>query len=282
MSKKNPPAKPLTKGEKKAQAQAQAREDAKRAENARKSARMGNAFLFAFLALLALFCLYTLVASLFFPAKSVPELRDNLILLSMVSVPYLIIVLAWGIWRLTRSRRAKLDSRTRGWAGLLFGAVILGALLLFGVQFARGRTEASQLPAYRAVTAALAEDGQAPEPLEEVLGFRTLLEYSQQNVLDCNGAAVRLNYHVGRFAAGRFRAQTARDYGALTAHSETRNGVELTWWSPAPGAESPKAALLASRGDAVLILEFLSGDEEHINALLTLAQAGAAEALAGD
>ena len=83
----------------------------KRRENAQKNRRMGNAFLYAVLSLVGVFCLYTLFRLLFFRTASVSELRDDLLFVSLVSVPYLLAAAAVLIRVLNRKRRESWSDR---------------------------------------------------------------------------------------------------------------------------------------------------------------------------
>lgn len=274
MSKKNGAQKPLTKAQKRAQAAAQAREDAERAENARKSSQMSRGFLFVVLGILAVFCGYTLLRTLWFPAKSLSVLREDLLLVSVVSIPYLIGTLAWLLRRLTAKRRAELSDRGRRAHTILYVVVLTAAFLMCSTQLFRGRGDASQLPAYRAAVSALEACGQAPENLDESgpLGFRTLLEYSHQSRLRWGETQVTLNYHEGALVAGKLQTQLERDYGAQSVTRAQREGVSLALWPPVEGAEAPKAAILARRGGTVTILE-LSGPAPELDRIFqTLAE----------
>lgn len=258
----------------KRQAEAKAAEEqAKRAENARKSRQMGNVFLYAFLALIAVFCLYTLIRTLFFSSASIPELRTNFLFVSLVAIPYLIGTAAVLIRRLNKKRRADYSERSRKLSGLAFFLVLLAAFALFGYQMLAGRSDASARAPYPQTLAALEGTGLEVTQPEEILGFRSLLEYSQQAELGCGKSSLRLNYHEGSgFIAGKFVEQARLDYAVLAAQEKTAEGASMLRWDPAAGSEKPQAALCLRRNDTVLICE-LAGPEEELKAILDALEA---------
>ena len=239
----------------------------KRRENAKKNRRMGNAFLYAVLSLVGVFCLYTLFRLLFFRTASVSELRDDLLFVSLVSVPYLLAAAAVLIRVLNRKRRESWSDRGKRLAALAFGLVLLAALLLFGWQLLEGKRPAADEPAYAGTVSAL-KAGSLPltEP-EAPFGVRSLLEYSLQADLRCGETSLRLNYHAdgSGLIVKRFRQQLAQDYADCPlSHTED---AEL--WGPAGSDGSARAALAFVRSDSIRILE-LSGPREELELLLSL------------
>ena len=244
----------------------------KRRNNREKSRNLGNAFLFAVLALIGLFSLYTLIRLLFFRASSVSELRDDLLFVSLVSIPYLLGMGAVLVRRLNRKRREGWSDRGRRLSGFVFALVLLAAFVLFGWQFLKGRTDASARPAYTQTVAALERSGLSVTLPEEPYGVNTLLEYSLQTDLRCGETAVRLNCHADSlgWTAKGFRKQLARDYASCTRTE--RGGAEL--WGPEETNGTARAAVAIRSEREIRIVE-LSGPLSELETLLPLLAASA-------
>ena len=258
----------MTAAEKK-QAEAEAKREAERIENARKSRMMGNVFLYAFLAIIAVFCLYTLIKTLFFPAASISEMRTNYLFISLVAIPYLIATAAVVVRKLRKKQRTEASSNIRRAENLVFLVVLLTAALMFGLQMLTGRQDSSGHPAYTAVCEALESTGQEVRQAEEVPGFRSMLEtLSLQTELHCGQTGVVFHYHnCGAGIAGRFRSQTARDYAAGQPVTEEGESFSSSVWPLLPDRELARTAVCVQRGGTILILE-LHGPEAEVEALL--------------
>lgn len=245
-------------------------EQEKRAENARKSRQMGNVFLYAILSLVAVFCLYTLIRTLFFSADSVTELRSNLLFISLVAIPYLIGTVAVVTRKLNKKRRADYSDRGRRLSGLFFVLIMMIACVMFGFQMLRGRTEAAKDPAYTRTLEALESSGMTVSKPEEVYGFNSLLEHSLETDLTCGQTKVLLNYHTEAtsWVAKRFYAQTARDYADCPMR-ETQEGLShpVFVWGPVEADGSARAAVVALVGSQIRVLE-LTGPAEELEILI--------------
>ena len=258
---------------KKARAQA-AEEQAqleKRMENREKSRRMGSAFLYGVVTLIVLFCLYTLLRTLFVRrASSLETLRGELLFVSLAAIPMALGLGAVLVHRLLKNRREKFSDRGRRLSNLLFLLVLIGAFVLFGVQLRGSRADGSAHPAYTQTLRALEQSGLETEAPDSVDRIRTLLEDSVQADLTCGGTAVRVNYHAGRLPglADRFLDQTAWDYEDFP-RTETGGA---TLWGPKEGSNTARAALCLQNGNAVTIWE-LNGPAEEVETLLPLLSA---------
>ena len=238
----------------------------KRSENRLKSRRLGNAFLYAVLAFVGLFCVYTLVR-LLFRTGSVSELRDDLLFVSLVSIPYLLGMGAVLIRVLNRKRRENWSERARRMSGFIFVLVLMAAFFLFGWQFLRSKTDAAALPAYTRTVETLRQSGLPVTEPEEPYGVNTLLEYSLQTDLRCGSTSLRLNYHADSFGriARRFLDQTAQDYADCPVSE--RGAARI--WGPAGTNGTARAAVVLLSGSEVRVFE-LSGPEDELALLLPL------------
>lgn len=246
------------------------KEQEKRAENAQKNTRMGNTFLVTLLAIIGVFCLYTLIRILFFSAPSLSELRSDLLFISVITIPYLLLASAFLIRKMMQKRRAEYSDRRRKLSGLLFVLVIVGAIALFGVQLYAGRKNAAELPAYTESLAALESTGQTVIQPEEVLGFRSLLEYALQTDFICGRTAVRLHYHAdsAEWIAKRFETQAARDYEAFPkTEIEVDRSHTVSVWGPAEADGTIRAAVAARVGGEIRIVE-LSGPRDEVERII--------------
>ena len=271
--------------------QPQARTSERDLERAQKSRRMGYAFLYALLTIVGLFCVYTLISTLFFPAKSVTDLRGNYLFISIIAIPYLLLGVAILVRKLRKKKREDASTQVRRAENLLFVVAIIGAFVMLGTQMLTGRTDVSKHKACTSVIKALQADGRTVAPEEEetaeaqaegeekepeVIGFHSMLEtMSIEQVLVCGKTRITLNYHEGDGIAGRFYRQAARDYAGQSSESSAENGVEMTVW---PAGGGSRAALAAKKDSAVWILE-LEGPAEELTALLPLLQKAAPSAL---
>lgn len=273
--KKNSPAR-TGGGKQSRKAAAQAREeDQRRAENARKNALLGSVFLYAFLALIAIFCVYTLIRTLFFPAPSVAELRDNWLFVSLVAIPYLIGAVAVTVRKLTKKRREDRSPQARRAGSLIYVLILLAAFGLFGVQMLTGRVDASRVTYYTGTVAAMEQDGRTVTGPEEIVAFKSLIEYSFQTELKCGETTVKMNFHSGSsLVAKQFQDQVHRDYAAFSAEEKDLGKAGLSLWAPVAGSEKPKAALAVRNGNRILIYE-LSGPEAELEALIPALEAAA-------
>ena len=253
---------------KKAQARA-AEEQAKldqRIESREKSRRMSSAFLYGVLALISVFCLYTLLQTLLTShAASLEKLRGDLLFVSLAAIPMLLFCGAVLIHRLLKKRRDRFSDRGRRLSNLLFVLVLLAAFVLFGVQLRSGQSDGSAHPAYTRTLSALDRSGLEVTAPSSVDRIRTLLEDSVQADLRCGQTAVRLNYHTDSLGwiAGRFQSQAAWDYADYPL-TQT-DGASL--WGPKEAAGSARAALCLREGNGVTIWE-LTGPAEEISAIL--------------
>ena len=263
----------------KKQAQALAREEARREENARKSRQMGFVFLYAFLAVIAVFCLYTLIRTLFFPAASVTGLRSDYLFVSLFSIPYLILAAAILFRRLRSKARAEAPAGVRMAENLLFPIAVIAAFLLFGGQLTRGSMDVTRHRACTTFASALEESGLSVTETEKATGFHTLLETASigGKVL-CGSSTVILNYHEGgSLVRGGFLRQVRSDYADFREARMEVNGVTIHTWPENPDDPGTICAVCAVTDRAVLILE-LVGPAEQTEVLLPLLQTAAAEA----
>ena len=261
------PQKLTAKQKKQAEAQAQAEQE-KRQENARKNAQLGNAFLFTFMAIVAIFCAYKLIQTLFFRSATVSDLRDDLLFLSLISIPYLILCAAFLVRKLRRKQRAEASAKVRLASGLIYFLVLVGAVALCLVQLFSGRVDASGTEDYQRLVAASQEAGLPVTQPQEVAAFKSLLEYSMETELVCGETKVLVNLHSGSgLVASLFDAQVRQDYSAFSAEGREEGGAAVTVWAPAAGSESPRAALCVRQGSRIVIVE-LAGPEAELNALL--------------
>lgn len=266
-NKHTPPQKLNARQKKQAEAEAQAREE-KRRENSAKSARLGNAYLLTFLSILALYSLYMVVRAFLLPAKSVSTLRADLLFVSLLGIPYLIMAAAFLVRKLRRKQRQDASSRVRVASGLIYFLVLLLAAGLCAAQLFGGRVDASKTADYSRLTAVSEQTGLALTEPESVPAFKSLLEYSQETSLTYGQTTVLLNLHNGSgFLADRFEAQARRDYAAFSAQEKRVGEAAVTLWPPAAGSESPRSALCVRQGSRIVILE-LTGPEDQIAALL--------------
>ena len=267
----------------KAQTRIRTAEDEKRAENARKSRRMGSVFLYAFLSVVGVFCLYTLISLLLFPASSVPALRSNYLFVSLVSVPYLIGAGAVILHIFAKKRLEQAAAGSRRAESLAFFVVLFSALLMFGMQFARGKTDLSSSRVCTAVGSALERSGSEVQELDEAYGYRTVLEtMSLERRYLCGDTSLVMNCHTGGGSLiERFRKQARRDYSDFQELDWEQDGLEFSLWPEDPEDPGTIAALCVKSDRTVLILE-LVGPGEQVKALLPLLQEAAAEALAGN
>lgn len=240
----------------------------KRIENREKSRRMSSAFLYCVLALIAVFCLYTLLRTLLAPhAASLEKLRGDLLFVSLASIPLLLFCGAVLIRRLLKKRREQFSDRGRRVSDLLFVLVLLAAFVLFGVQLRGSQTDGSAHPAYRQTVGALEQSGLEVTAPDSVDRIRTLLEDSVQAELRCGQSSVGLNYHADSLGwiAGRFLDQAAWDYQAYPL-TETGGGKV---WGPLEANGAARAALCLRQGSSVTIWE-LSGPAEELERLIPL------------
>ncbi len=259
--------KKLSKKEREAAARREQEEQQRRAENAQKSARMGSAFLYGFLALITVFFLYLLIRTLFFPSASVTELRSNLLFLSLAGIPYLVAAAAVVIRRLNRKRRIEYSDRGRRLATALYLIVLLGCFAVFGIQMGSGRQDGADSPVYTAVREALGQSGLTVTEPEEVPAFRSMLEYSLETELGCGQSKLLLNYHsagTGMIPA-RFLVQAAHDYRDCPLTEE--DGLRI--WGPKETDGSARAALALRQGRQVWVLE-LQGPRAELEQLIPL------------
>lgn len=249
-----------------AEEKALAREAEKAAENARKTSKLGRAYLYTLLALVAVFSLYVVVKTLLFPAASLAELRDNYLFLSLVALPYLLLTAAVVIRKLRAKKRAQAsDQLRRGELGL-FLVVVLSCLLLFTTQIFTGRRDASGTAPYKTIVTSLREAGVSVKEPEEVPGFQSLLEYSLMSTLDCDGTALTLHYHSDSLGfARRFFNQTALDYKDLPVTEQ--GGIRI--WGPSETEDSTRAALAVCREGQSLVLE-LKGPMAELEKLVPI------------
>ena len=245
-------------------------------ENARKTRRLSNAFLYAVMTILALLCLYVLISTCFFPSASVSALRSDLLFVSLISIPYLIAAGAFLVRKLRAKRRAEASSKVRSLSTAIFILIMLGAILLCTTQLFGGQVDASGLTAWTQVVEAARETGLEVREPDEVLGFRALLEYSQETELTVGETKVLVNYHTG-LTAGLLERQVRADYAAFSLReTEGDLGAVVTVWDPAPGSEKPRAAFCSRKGSQILIVE-LSGPEEELRLLLPALEAAASD-----
>lgn len=240
-----------------------------------KSRRMSSAFLLGVLALIGLFCLYTLLRTLLVRrAASLEDLRADLLFVSVAAIPFLLGLGAALAHRLLRKRREQYSDRGRRLSNLFFILVLLAAFVLFGVQLRGARADASTHPAYTATLAALKQSGQSVTAPESVEMSRTLLENSLSVNLICGNTVVRVNDHADRFpgVAARFLDQAAADYADFPRTEEPARG--LTVWGPAGSGGSARAAVALRSGAEIRIVELL-GPRAELDALLPLLTASA-------
>lgn len=227
----------------------------RRARNTEKNRHMSSAFLFAVLSLIGLFCLYTLLHTLFFPASSVSELRDQFLFVSLVAIPYLLAAVAVVVHRLLKTRRESWSARGRRLSSLLYLAVLVTAFVLFGWQFLQGKRDASAISAYTQTVSALEQSGQTVTGPEQVEGMQTLLEYAFQADMTCGSTEVRLHSHTDRsgWVTARFQAQASRDYADFP-HTQTE---QATVWGPVETEGAARAAVAYSVGDEIRVIELV-------------------------
>lgn len=240
----------------------------KRLANREKSRRMGTTFLLGFLALVGLFCLYTLIRTLCFRrAASLEELRANLLFVSAVSIPYLLGFGAYLLHRLLKNRRENWSERSKRLGTFLVVLAVAVAFVLFGIQFRNSRRDASAHPAYTETLDALKQSGLAVREPESVNGVKTLLEEAVFTELRCGDTRLRLNWHAGSsgWIAGRFWDQAAWDY----EKHPLREAGELRIWEPLEPDGSARAALALRRDGAIRVIE-LSGPKSDLETLLPL------------
>lgn len=246
------------------QAQAEARENQRRVENARKSRQMGMVFLYAVLSLVALFCLYLTLRTLFFPAASAEELEGNYLFVSILALPYLAGTAAV-ILRALQKRRAEARNQADSQrSGAVFLAVLLLCVLVLTGQLFGGRSDAGGQPLFRNVAEALEDSGLDFTPPEEVPGFRTLLLWdAAQARFACGGTQVLLDRcSTGFGIPGRLAGQAALDLSALTPEPTDWG----TRWASGPAGTSAKGGLCLRSGSTVVILE-LTGPLEELETL---------------
>ena len=246
----------------------------KRQANREKSRRMSTAFLLGVLTLIAAYCLYALVRTLFFRrASSLEDLRASLLFVSTAAIPCLLGFGAYLIHRLLKKRREGGSDRAKRLGSFLLILVCAAAFILFGVQLRGGRRDASAQPPYADTAAALKRSGLAVREPESVESVRTLLEEAICTELRCGETTLRLNYHAdgsGRIPR-RFLDQAARDYARFP---QTEPAAGVTLWGPAESDGTARAALAELRDGKILILE-LSGPKAELEALIPLLTAGA-------
>ena len=243
---------------------AEEQEQLRRGENARKSYQMGMIFLYAFLSLVALFCLYLTVRTLFFPAASLEELQSNYLFLSIVALPYLVGTAAV-ILRGVRNHRAEDPGRPRGRGSMgLFLAVLLVCVLALTGQLFGGRSDASAQPIFQNAAAALESSGLDFTAPEEVPAFRTLLVWdAAQGRYTCGQTRILLDRcDTGFGIPARLARQTALDLKDLTPESTAWG----TRWLPAPVGDAARAGLCLQNGSRVLALE-LTGPQAELEVL---------------
>ena len=245
------------------EAQARAREEQRR-EDREKSRRMGSVFLASFLALIALFCLYTLIHTLFFPAASLSELRSDLLFVSLVALPYLIAAGAVLIHRLNQKRRSAYSERGRRLSGALYLLVLLGCFALFGVQLLTGPRDASQAGVCTQTVQALEESGLPVTKPETIPAFRSLLEWSLETELDCGRSLVLLHAHTegSGLIPAAFLKQAERDYGE---YRDAGSGCRI--WEPRDTGGTFRAAVALSGTGSVTVWE-LQGPREELERLI--------------
>ena len=251
------------------QAEAQREEQRRKdAENAQKTARLSNAFLYTIMTVVGIFCLYVVIHTLLFRAKSISTLRSDLLFVSLVAIPYLILAVAFLIRKLRAKKRAEASKKVRLFGTLLYVAVMAGAVLLCTSQLFTGRVDASGVAAYTDTVAAAEGTGLSVRQPEEVFGFKALLEYSLEAELTVGETRLKLNYHTGGLAADLFKAQVWEDYSAFSAtQTEGSLGAGVTIWDPVAGSEKPQAALCIRKGSKILIYE-LTGPEDELALLI--------------
>ena len=251
----------------KAAAEKERQAQERRAEAARKNARMGNFFLYAVLSVVTVFCLYLLIRTLFFPASSLAELRSNLLFLSVAGLPFLLAAAAVILHKANRKNRSGYSARGQRAANLLYGAALLAALCLFGFQLLSGRTDGRSSAAYTATLEALERSGLPVTEPEQAPAFRALLEYSMQSELVCGDTLLVLSEHRDRsgWAAKRFDAQANLDYASFAFAED--NGLRI--WGPMEQDGVARAALMEHQGGDIRIWE-LYGPAEELKLLLPL------------
>ena len=251
------------------QAEAQREEQRRKdAENAQKTARLSNAFLYTIMTVVGIFCLYVVIHTLLFRAKSISTLRSDLLFVSLVAIPYLILAVAFLIRKLRAKKRAEASKKVRLFGTLLYVAVMAGAVLLCTSQLFTGRVDASGVAAYTDTVAAAEGTGLSVRQPEEVFGFKALLEYSLEAELTVGETRLKLNYHTGGLAADLFKAQVWEDYSAFSAtQTEGSLGAGVTICDPVAGSEKPQAALCIRKGSKILIYE-LTGPEDELPLLI--------------
>ena len=255
---------------KKARAQA-AEEQAqleKRMTNREKSFRMGAAFLYGVMAVMVLFCLYTLLRTLFVRrAASLEALRGNLLFISLAAIPILLGLGAVLLRRLFKSRREKYSDRGRRLSNLFFFLVLIGAFVLFGIQLRGAQADASTHPAYTGTLTALEQSGLELRTSESPDLVQTLLEDSIQADLICGGTVVRVSYHAGHVPgiAARFMDQAAWDYEECPL---TEIGAGKVW-SPTGTEKAARAAVALQTENRIRIVE-LFGPVDELETLIPL------------
>ncbi len=250
----------------------QARQE-KRLANREKSRRMGSTYLLGVLALIAVFCLYTLIRTFFFRrTASLEELRANLLFVSVVSIPYLLGFCAVLVHWLLRRRRARWSDRSKRLSSFLLVLALAAAFLLFGFQFRGNRSDASAQAPYAETLAALQRSGLTVRTPERVERVKTLLEDSLCTELQCGESTVRLNWHADKtgWIPRRFLAQAARDY----ENASLREADGLKIWEASAG-DFARAALALCREDAIRVIE-LVGPKAELETLLPLLTASLA------
>ena len=240
----------------------------KSVRNREKSRRMGSAFLLGVSGLIGLFCLYTLLRTLLVRrAASVEELHNDLLFVSIVSIPFLLGSGAVLVHRLLKKQREGWSDRIRRLSSLFFVLALVVAFVLFGVQLRGGRTEASRLPAYENARSALAQSGLELTEPEDVSAVKALLDLSFRTELHCGKSTLRLTVHADSsgWIVKRFWDQAVWDYRDFPI---AERGAAVLW-GPVEENGSTRAALAVRQGNEVRIYE-LSGPAEELNELLPL------------
>lgn len=261
--------------------QAAAREQEKQAENAAKSRRMGNAFLYAFLSLIAVFCLYTLIRVFCFPAKSVSELRSNFLFISLFALPYLIMTVAVLIRVLRKKARESASAGIRRAENLLFFVVLIGSFALFSIQMTAGSNRGAEHKTVTALEDAMTRSGYTLSEGEES-NIRSALEpLSLEYRTSCGSVAVIVNYHEGSgLILNRFLDQVRENYGELgEAQTEVRGLPAFLW--PAEADQAAAASAICVQTDHALLILELKGPADQVQQLRPLLQEAAGKALAG-
>ena len=248
-------------------ARSAAAEQNRRAENARKSRQLSNAFLFVFLGMIGAVCLYVTGKTFFFPAASVQELRSSYLFVSLFALPYLMAAAAILLRAALKKRVENFSSAGKRGAGILFFAVLIAAFALFGLQLRGGTEQADRQPAYTAFTEALEASGSSAATLTGASAQRSVLERMSLSAdAVCGTCTVSMQYHDASFGiADRFPRQVQRDCAGVEPLEEVSDGIRILTWQP----RGSSAALALSCGSQCAVFE-LRGPDAETEALLPL------------